>query len=817
MNLLLRTVLPFAVTILAAGAPGPVRKPAAATRPVFAAPDTVIYPIAGYKLRRTLSLEEVSIRDTASQAFAGDTLALIREELPRLSARDSLKALADSSQWAYIDSVYTADSLARARAEFESWLAGLSRQERKRYELEQKIALKLARTDSLNKVREERRNIRDSIAETTPRILETYTLPQEMQYKRLVAWTLDPDFGSLSAYVPDTSYNYHFHDYPFQRRDVNASWLGVAGSPVRYYNWFLQDGGEGVEFYKAQESWSYSHKTLPHYNTKVPYTELAYYGTLFAGDEKESDNLHIFTSQNITPALNFSLLYDRYGGGGILESEQTINKTTVAQANYLGKRYTLHTGYIYNMVSRQENGGISDIGWIRDTTVDGRDVRVLLSGARSRIKKNTVFLDQQLRIPFTFINQIRARRDSTYRFNADSLDRNITTAFVGHSTEWSTYTRKYNDYITDAAGAAFYNNVFRYGNASADSLRVMHLDNKFYLRLQPWSSEGVVSKLDVGVGDYLDHYFDSTSVRPTRHVENSFYLYAGAEGKLLRTASWDAKMRYVLLGDDSGDFFVNAHAGFSFYPFRRDRQSPVAFSARFETRLENPDYYQQHLNLNHFSWDNSFGKISTTRLEGRIDIPLWKLSAGVGYALLANNTYYGTDGVIRQNDTPMSVLTATLDKEFRFGPLHLQNRALMQFSSNTDVLPLPTLALNLRYYMEFVVQRNERRENVMVMQVGVDAYANTPWYAPAWNPNLGVFHNQAERQYTNGPWFDIFINVQWKRACVFLKYQNAGGGWPLFRPDYFSADRYIVTQNGMEGLKFGVFWPFYTQPSRNFR
>ena len=115
------------------------------------------------------------------------------------------------------------------------------------------------------------------------------------------------------------------------------------------------------------------------------------------------------------------------------------------------------------------------------------------------------------------------------------------------------------------------------------------------------------------------------------------------------------------------------------------------------------------------------------------------------------------------------------------------------------------------------MQRNERRENVMVMQVGVDAYANTPWYAPAWNPNLGVFHNQAERQYTNGPWFDIFINVQWKRACVFLKYQNAGGGWPLFRPDYFSADRYIVTQNGMEGLKFGVFWPFYTQPSRNFR
>ena len=99
------------------------------------------------------------------------------------------------------------------------------------------------------------------------------------------------------------------------------------------------------------------------------------------------------------------------------------------------------------------------------------------------------------------------------------------------------------------------------------------------------------------------------------------------------------------------------------------------------------------------------------------------------------------------------------------------------------------------------------------MQIGADAYCNTPWYSSAWNPNLGVFHNQKEREYTNGPWFDIFINMQWKRACVFVKYQNAGMGWPLLHPDYFSADRYIITQGGMmDGVKFGVYWPFYTQP-----
>ena len=820
MNKLSRISFPIAVTALVTfgatdfhrePAPGIVRIPAPA-----AVQDTVTYPVAGYKLRRTLSLEEIVVRDTSAQAGElADSTAAAPDTVLRLSPRDSLKALLDTSLWDKLDSIYLADSTAKAKAAFEAWYAGLSREERKKYDLDQKVKRKLAEADSLNKIREERQNIRDSIAETTPRILETYVLPDSLYYKRIIAWTVDPDFGKVKPYVPDTGYNYHFHDYPFHRTDVNATWLGMAGSPLQHYDWFQRRSDEGVIFYDAQEAWTYSHRTLPFYNTKVPYTELAYFGTLFAKQSKESDNLHLFTTQNITPALNFSLLYDHFGGEGILEKEKTSNSTTAVQVNYLGKRYTMHAGYIGNTVSRDENGGMQDIKMIRDTTVDPRDIPVTLASASSEIKKRTFFLDQQLRIPFTFIEKMRARRDSTYTFNADSLNRDITTAFVGHSSELSTFTRKYTDNIYDAAGAAFYNDVFRYGTASADSMRVLRLDNKVYLRLQPWAADGPVSRLDVGAGDLLRTYFDSTSVRPTRHVENSFYLYAGAEGRLFKTAWWDAKARFVTLGHSVGDFAVEANAGFSFYPFRRARKSPVTVDAHFESTLEEPTFYHQHLNFNHFSWDNDFGKITTTRLQGRIDIPYWRLSAQVGYALLGGNIYYDTQGIVRQNTKAMSVLSATLRKEFKLGPVHLDHRALFQLSSEPEVLPLPTLALNFRYYLEFVVQRNERRQNVMTMQVGVDAYCNTPWYSPAWNPNVGVFHNQTERTYTNGPWFDIFINMQWKRACVFVKYQNAGLGWPLLHPDYFSADRFIITQNGfMDGVKFGIYWPFYTQPGR---
>ena len=789
-----------------AGMPGPVRNDG-----MVRVQDTVTYPVAGYKLRRTLSLEEITVRDTSASEPV-DTMAVAIDTVRRISPRDSLKALLDTSLWDKLDSIYLADSTARAKAAFEAWYAGLSKAERKKYDQEQRIQLKMAQMDTLRRIKEEKKNVRDSIAETTPRILETYALPDSLYYKRVVAWTRDPDFGKISAYVPDTTFNYHFHDYPFHRNDVNATWLGVAGSPVQYYNWFLRRSDEGVEFYDAQESWSFSHRTLPHYNTKVPYTELGYFGTLFSNRDKESDNLHIFTTQNITPALNFALSFDRFGGGGILESEETINKTSTVRLNYLGKRYTAHAGYIRNLVSRKENGGINDIKWIRDTTVEARDIKVNLSGARSKIVKNTFFLDQQLRIPFTFINKLKARRDTSYHFNADSLDRDITTAFIGHSSEFSTYMRQYTDAITGSPGTDYYD-LFRYGPVSEDSLRVAKLDNKVYIRLQPWSSEGIVSKLDLGVGDYLKTYYDSTTVRPTKHSENSVYIYAGAEGQLRSNAFWNAKAHYVLLGHDFADFDVEANAEFRFYPFRRARKSPVSLSAHFDTELRRPTFYQQHINLNHFAWDNDFGKVSTTRLQGRVDIPYWKLSAEIGYALLGNTIYYDASGIIRQHAGAMSVLSANLRKEFVFGPLHLDNRALIQVSSNQKVVPVPAVALNLRYYFQFVVQRDEQKKNVMVMQIGADAYCNTRWYSPAWNPNVGVFYNQDQRTYRNGPFFDIFVNVQWKRACVFIKYQNAGGGWPMRSLDYFSADRYTITTSGMDGLKFGVYWPFYTQPT----
>ena len=153
------------------------------------------------------------------------------------------------------------------------------------------------------------------------------------------------------------------------------------------------------------------------------------------------------------------------------------------------------------------------------------------------------------------------------------------------------------------------------------------------------------------------------------------------------------------------------------------------------------------------------------------------------------------------------MMTASLMKNFRVWKFHFDHQALFQLSSNADVLPLPTLALNFRYYFQFDVVKK-----VMQMQIGANAWYTTKWFAPAYSPALGLFHNQAEEKYGNSPYIDAFVNIQWKRACIFVKLVNAGMGWPDNAVDYFGAHHYIRPQRA---VKFGIFWPFYVQSGKN--
>ena len=749
-----------------------------------------------------------AIPDSILATWSSDSLFKYSDSLLILAAADSdavqdsidniiaMMEVPDSIQ-APIDSfcrkAYLQDSIEKAKIAFQHWFDSLPKKEQRIW-IRENVTLpaQMRKADSILAVKDSIQAYKDSVISATPRILETPFIPDSLYYKRILLMKWDKRFGDIKFEKLDTTYNRSFYDYPFFREDVNATWLGVASSPVQPYNYTKRTEEEDAIFFTPYRSWTYTPSTLPVYNTKTPYTELGYFGTPISGDKKEEINLRLLTTQNITPRSNITFELNKFGGQGLMMNGNTQGYHLALSGNYTGKRYAMHAGWIHSKTTRTENGGIIDNSMIRDTVVDSREIPVFLKQAENVVDKNTLFINQSLRIPF----------------GSDSL----TTAYVGHTTEWTVYKKFYSDQINDPYGRKLYHNQFYLiPNQSADTMRVMKLDNKLYLRLQPWKDDSAISKIDVGIGDklltYTDYISDSTFTGSRKTNLNNIYAYAGAKGMVKRYFNWDANAQFYFAGYKAGDFNVDANMNFNFYPFRRARQSPVSIGAHFRTDLEAPDHYQQHILLNHYKWDNSFGKQTRTKISGTIDIPYWKMDAEVAYSLLGNTIYYDSLGIVRQHADAMSVLSASLRKEFVAWKFHFDNRLLFQLSSNQDVVPVPMLAMNLRWYFQFNVVRN-----VMQMQIGANALFNTKWRMPGYNPNLGVFYNQNEDEYGLCPYIDAFVNIQWKRCCIFLKFENVNQGWPMHTYDYFTAHHYIHTQRG---FKFGINWPFYVQPAHS--
>jgi len=654
------------------------------------------------------------------------------------------------------------------------------------------LALNLPDTHDIKKaLRRIKKEERDSIRMNYPRVLESYIIPDSMKFKRLLTWKTDTRFNEVVLEEQDTSYNYYFNDYRFFRKDVNATYLGVNGSATQNLDYFKREKVVDAPFFSNYIGDSYTPSTLPQFNVKKPYTELAYWGTLFALKEMEENELNLLVGLNFSPAFNMTISYMRYGSRGMLQNEATDHRTTSMALNYLGKKYVMNGGIIFNRINRQENGGIQDSKWIRDTIVDTKTIDVNLQEAKTKMHRLTFFVDHSYAIPLNF-----------FRKDRDSLAVGEgTTAYIGHSGDISLYDKTYTDYISesDSYGRSFYFNKFYLNPTTTDDLqKVTSIDNKFFIKLQPFAPDAAVSKINAGIGyQFLSLYkFDEdyyiTGAKNTS--QSNAYVYAGVSGQIKKNVSWNAYGEYYFLGYKMTNFDIDGRIKFSFYPFDKG----IHLTGVFNTSLKTPDYLVQHVNMNHHQWDTDFDKVSETKIQGILTIPKWDLEASLGYALVSNFIYYDELSHIRQYDRIMNIISGYLMKNFKLWAFHFDNKILFQMASDEAVLPLPKFALNLRYYLEFNVVRN-----VLRMQLGVNGQFNTKYYAQAYAPDLGVFYNQTQELIGNVPYCDIFVNMQWKRACIFVKYTNAFKDWPS--SDYFSAYHYIKPARG---FKLGIFWPF---------
>ncbi len=161
--------------------------------------------------------------------------------------------------------------------------------------------------------------------------------------------------------------------------------------------------------------------------------------------------------------------------------------------------------------------------------------------------------------------------------------------------------------------------------------------------------------------------------------------------------------------------------------------------------------------------------------------------------------YYDSLAIPRQYAGGLHVLTCMAKQAFDFRNFFIQGIFNVQYSSNTDVLPMPVAFVNAQFYY-----KGKYFKNKINAQLGAEIFYYTPYKALGYMPATTRFYVQGNELIKPQPRLDLFFNLSIKKAKVFFKYQYVNEGLPkrgfYVAPNFLSQDR---------GFKVGARWDFH--------
>ena len=639
------------------------------------------------------------------------------------------------------------------------------------------------------------------------RPLESYYFSDTVRALPNWKWHIDRYYNRVNIEPLDTTLADWRIDYVFYRKGVGDMALGGLGQSSQAVNWFNRSQDRDFSFARSYDAYTARLENVPFYNAKKPLTNMMY---LESGQKRyREEHFELVHSQNINPSTSANVVYKARSTMGRYDWQRTKNHALSVAVAHTGKRYSVHAAYMNNTITTRENGGVVGEWAIADTTFEmpsGVPMRLAKAEAHNHYRNHAVVVKQAFAIPL--------ERVTEYDFSIADL----SAIYIGHQLEYNTWSKVYTDkratYSNERGeydeetgkwvkvdGLEYYEDWFITPETTRDSISERLLSNKLFVQIQPWDRNGIVSTIDAGIGYDIHTYSylrlkDYISGKMTKDKRHSWYIYGSTGGKIKRYADWGVNAKYHPSGYRGGDLSVGADITLRAFI----REHPLILSGKFRQELRSPGYWQENLFSNHYTWFNSFSKESETRFEVNFAVPDIALELGFWQGVMGNMLYYGNDSRVAQHAGTVSLTSLYARKDFRIKGLHLDHRALVQFSSNESVLPVPLLSAYLSYYYEFWVVRD-----VLRVQIGLDGRFNTAYYAPSYNPALSVFFNQREVKVGNYPYIDAFVSAKWKRMRILLKFQHLNQN--LFgNGEYFQVARYPLNPRM---FKFGISWSFY--------
>jgi hypothetical protein len=522
-----------------------------------------------------------------------------------------------------------------------------------------------------------------------------------------------------------------------------------------------------------------------YFNTTTPYSSIAYKRGFVNGHE-ENDLSFLFTG-NLGKQTNLGMEMEYLHSAGHYASTAGKLFRGSVWGSYDNTHYSMHAAFGWSRLKSFDNGGLRDI----------TDLRGKLSpeDIPTRLNAMTAFryLSGYLHNQYTLTKEVEVN---------DSVTEHIPLMTFSHIFETNNTNRRY---VEQEAEQAFYDSTYYNSDQTRDSTDLLTIRNTVAITF----CEAYNKKLKFGITAFamnecqrvLRDSVPYDSIYDYRWMNNTFvggaiHKHSGAN------VHYNVEGKVCVLGYKIGEFDVHGKLDTKF----KIHDDMLHVGAYASAQSITPSPYLQHYQSNHLQWDNHFG--FTYRFMGgakvRYEYKWVKPSVDFSFENRTHPIFVdATDWLPKQYNGSVQILTADVGVDITTPWVNLENRVIVQHTTNDSILPVPLVILQHRLYYHGSWFRH-----AMDAQIGVDLRYFTRYQSPVLCPATGMFATQQETRVGNYPWMSAYASfyVRSIRLRFFAHYQHLNHLFMRKNIDYLAMPGYPTNR---DVFRMGIAWHFY--------
>lgn len=528
---------------------------------------------------------------------------------------------------------------------------------------------------------------------------------------------------------------------------------------------------------------------LKYYSVATPLTEL-YFKTVM----EQGQNLDAFITVNTSKNFNFSLAYKGLNSLGkyVNQLSSTGNLRFTTNYNTTSLRYQIKAHFTAQDISNGENGGI-----VNPENFESNDSKfkerarlsVYNEDATSLLEGNRYFIDHHFRI-----NKKQANNNIfiDHQFNFENKFFQYTQKTIASTIiqEIGNPNLVFNRYGDSYVGANIddktrYNRMYNKVGATYENI----LLGKFQFFVEDFNYNYYYKTLIV----YTDGSVIPSSINDRINSIGGSYTYQKGRWNGVATFSNSISNQPMRNLDVKANFQI-------------DEENSVGFKLQNTSKIPDHVYNLYQSSYKSYNWSNDFNNEKVNNIEVVAETKWLNASAQISTIedkLYFENTSTDANQIIispKQYSGTIKYFSLKLSREFRVGKFALDNTFLyQQVEQNDPILNVPKFTTrNSFYFSDHLFKR------ALFLQTGFTFNYFTKFYANDYNPIVGDFYIQNQKQIGEFPMLDFFINAKVRQTRIYLKAEHFN---TLFtKPNFYSAPSYPYRDFI---VRFGLVWNFF--------